>query len=199
LLALLHHAVERKQYAGIRLIVQLGADINGMIPGTGFDRGVLHNAAGWGGLEMVEFLLSLGADPHLRDLTYRSTAIGWAFHNRQRAVVLHLQRFATIFDALRCDAVERVAALLGEHPGRAHARDEAGNPLVCYLHPELERLDEMLQLLAAHGADFNARNPRGETLLDHALARGWMDFADRLRAFGARTGEELGPAPARSG
>ncbi len=62
---MLHRAVDRKQPEGIRLVVELGVDINGMIPGTGFDRSVLHNTAGWGGLEMVKFLIALGADPGL--------------------------------------------------------------------------------------------------------------------------------------
>jgi len=42
---MLHRAVELKHHDGIRLIVGLGIDINGMVPGTGLDRTVLHNAA----------------------------------------------------------------------------------------------------------------------------------------------------------
>lgn len=188
---LLHRAFDAKQPEGLRLIVELGVDVNGMVRGTAFDRSVLHNAAGWGGLDMVELLLSLGADPHLRDQTYHSAPIGWAYHNQRRDVVAYLLRFATIFDALRCDGVERVAALLAENPSLANARDEDGNPLVFYLHPEMERLNEMLRLLAAHGADFNARSQDGKTPLDRALARGWIDFANALRGYGARTAAEL--------
>src|SRR5437762_13240213 len=94
-----------------------------MVPGTGLDRSALHSAAGWGGLAMVKLLLERGADPALRDPTYRSTAIGWAFHNRQKDVVEYLLEFASIFDALRCDGVERVAALLQQDPSLANARD----------------------------------------------------------------------------
>ena len=190
---LLHRAVDARQEDGIRLIVDLGVDINGMVPGTGLDRGVLHNAAGWGGLDMVRLLISLGADLHLRDQPYHSTPIGWAFHNRQREVVEYLLAFATIFDAVRCDGVERVAELLRQDPALAGARDDEGSPLVYYLHPEMERLREMVQLLVAHGADLNVRGKDGRTLLDRALAAGAGDFVDVLRDHGARTAAELPP------
>jgi hypothetical protein len=91
---LLHRALDAKNRDGIRLIVELGVDINGMIPHSGLDRTVLHNAAGWGGLEMVKFLLDLGADPNRRDATYDATPLGWATHNDQREVVEYLKRLA---------------------------------------------------------------------------------------------------------
>jgi ankyrin repeat protein len=185
LIELLHRASGERRQDGVRLIVELGADVNGMIPGTGYDRAALHNAAGWGGVEMVQFLISLGADPHLRDLAYRSTPIGWAYHNRQSATVAALLPYASIFDALRCDGVERVAEWLSADPTLADARDEHGTPLVFYLHPQLERLDEMLALLVAHGADLDARNRKGKTALEVAVAGGLNDFADVLRRYGA--------------
>ncbi len=181
---LLHRAVAAKQEAGIRLIVELGVDINGMVPGTGLDRSVLHNVAGWEGLAMVKLLLELGADPHLRDPTYHSTPIGWAFHNQQHDVVDYLLQFATIFDAVRCDGVERVAELLRQDPALANARDEEGDPLMFYLHPGMARWEEMMRLLVARGADLHARNKDGKTVLDRALASGWADFADAIRREG---------------
>jgi ankyrin repeat protein len=75
-----------------------------------------------------------------------------------------------------------VAALLDEDTSRANARDEDGNPLVFYLHPQMERLDEMIRVLAAHDADFNARDSNGRTLLERAAARGWTELADAVRA-----------------
>ena len=85
LIELLHRAEEAGSRDGIRLLLDLGADINGMVPQTAYDRTVLHNAAGWRGLPMVEFLLSLGADPQRRCLPFHSTPIGWAYHNKQDA------------------------------------------------------------------------------------------------------------------
>lgn len=187
---MLHRALDAKRPDGIRLIVELGVDINGMVPGTGLDRSVLHNAAGWGGLDMVRLLVELGADPGLRDSTYHARPIGWAYHNRQREAVDYLLAFATIFDAVPCEGVERVEALLRQDASLAHARDEDGDPLAFYLHPQMARLDEMLRLLLSHGTDLNARNREGRTALDRALARGWTDVAETIRRHGGRTSAE---------
>ena len=181
---MLHRAVELKHHDGIRLIVGLGIDINGMVPGTGMDRTVLHNAAAWGGLEMVKLLLALGADATLRDLTYHGTAIGWALYGKQRDVVDYLLASASIFDAVRAGGVERVSALLRDDPSLANARDE-GKPLVFRLNPEDPRLEEMIRLLVAHRANLSARDENGRSVVDLALAHGLTDFAEMLRASGA--------------
>jgi ankyrin repeat protein len=183
---LLHRALETRSREGLRLIVDLGVDINGMVPGTGLDRSVLHSAAGWGGLDMVTFLLGLGADPSLPDPTYHARPIGWALHSDQGEVIDYLLQFASIFDAVQCGGVERAAALLDEDPSLANARDEWSNPVVFYLNPE-RRLPDMIRLLLARGADINATNGEGRTLLDRALSQGWTDVAAVVRAHGGRT------------
>jgi ankyrin repeat protein len=185
---MLHRAVDAKQPAGIRLIVGLGVDINGMVPGTGMDRTVLHNTAGWGGVEMVKLLLELGADPNLRDLTYQGTAIGWAMYNGQRDVVEYLLPSASIFDAVRAGSVDRVLMLLEQDPSLAHARGPEGKPVAFYLNPDDPRVDEMIRLLAARGVDLNARDSKGRTIADVALSLGLTEFVDVLRAHGAATG-----------
>lgn len=192
---LIHRAVDATQLDGVRLIVELGVDVNAMIPHSGLDRSPLHDAAGWGTLDMVKLLLELGGDPNLRDCTFHAAPIGWAAYGQQRHVVEYLLAFATIFDTVRCDGVERVAALLREDPSLATAADGDGDPVVFYLHPELTHLDAMIELLTTHGASLNARNHKGKTLLDRALARGAADFANALRAHGARTSAELTGAP----
>ena len=184
---MLHRAVDAKRYDGVRLIVELGVDINGMLPGTGLDRSVLHNAAGWAGLEMVTFLIELGGDPSLRDPTYHATPIGWAAHGQNHDVVEYLLQFAGIFDAVQVGGVERAAALLGDDPSLANARDEAGVPLVFYLHPEMARLKEMIEFLLAHGADFDALDTDGKSAIDRARARGWIDLAGTLMSLSRRT------------
>ena len=82
-------------------------------------------------------------------------------------------------------SIDRVGTLLRLNPSLARAHDEQGIPLVFYLHTDIARLEEMIQVLVAHGADLNARDKDGRTLLDRALARGLTDFADMLRAHGA--------------
>ena len=187
MIELLHRAEEAGSRDGIRLLLDLGADINGMVPKTAYDRTVLHNAAGWSGLPMVEFLLSLGADPQVRCLPFRSTPIGWAHHNGKDDVVARLMEVASLFDAVRCDGVERAAELLRLEPSAANARDEDGSPLLAYAHPELRRQAEMVAMLVANGADVNARFADGATLLDRALSRGLVDYAALLRSHGAKT------------
>jgi ankyrin repeat protein len=184
---MLHRAVGRKQHDAVRLIVGLGVDVNGIVHGTGLDRTPLHNAAAFGDLDLVKLLIELGADPARRDSTYDAMPIGWAAYGRQRDTVMYLLPFAGIFEAVQFDAVERAAALLHENPSLARAVDDSGNPIVFYLHPEMERFDEMVTLLLAHGADLNARNREGQTRLDRALARGMIEFAERLRVYGARS------------
>jgi ankyrin repeat protein len=181
---LIHRAVSARQPDGVRLIAQLGVDLNAMIPNTGCDRAPLHNAAGFGSLEMVTLLIELGADPHLRDLTHRAAPIGWANYGQQREIVEYLLRFASIFDAVRCGGVERVAELLAQDTSLATASDENGDPVLFHLNPESPRLSEMLDLLTAHGADLNARDSKGRTLLDRAVAGEATTLANELRARG---------------
>lgn len=190
--ALIHRAVDARHREGIRLILELGVDINSMEHGTGYDRTPLHNAAGFGDVEIVKFLIGLGADPQLRDFTFGGTAMGWARYGQQRDVIQHLMPQATLWDAVQCDGVERAEAILRETPSAANAPDPNGYSAAFYLHPELTRLDEMIRVLIAHGVDLNARAPDGITPLDRAIARGWTEFAERLRANGARTTAERG-------
>jgi ankyrin repeat protein len=168
------------------LIAGLGVDINGMVPGTGFDRTVLHNAAGWGNLETVKLLLELGADPNLRDLAFHATALGWALYNKQREIVDYLLSSASIFDAVRAGGVERVAVLLHEDPSLADARDQWGQPLAFRLNPDDSRLEEMIRVLVAGGVNLNARDEKGRALVDVALANGLTEFAAVLRAHGVK-------------
>jgi ankyrin repeat protein len=182
---MLHRAVDARQADGVRLILELGIDINGMVAGTGLDRPVVHNAAGGGSLEMVRLLVELGADPNVRDLSFHATAMGWALYNGQQDVIEYLLPFATVFDAVRAGAIERVDLLLRGDPHLAAARDDEGSPLVFYLRPDLPRLDEMIRLLVSHGVDVNARDRNGKTLVAYALAHGVTSFADALRSHGA--------------
>ena len=84
--------------------------------------------------------------------------------------------------------VTREQAVAGrDDPLLAGTRDEEGSPLVFYLHPEMTRLNEMIRLLVKHGADLNAQDKRGKTLLARALAHKFTDSVNALRAHGATT------------
>jgi ankyrin repeat protein len=89
---LLHRAFSANSIEGIRLIVELGVDINGLVPGTGLDRALIHSAAAAGVVPVVKFLIELGADPMLRDSTHGGDAIGWAEHHDRQEVVEYLKK-----------------------------------------------------------------------------------------------------------
>jgi ankyrin repeat protein len=85
---LLQLAAERDRRAAIRLMVELGFDLNELRRTT-----ALHNAAMSGHLEMVRLLIELGADPRIRDTEFNARPIGWAKYNGQREIVKFLKQF----------------------------------------------------------------------------------------------------------
>ena len=186
---MMHRAVSARQAGGVRLIVELGVDINIMISGGGLDRSPLHVATS-AGVEMVKLVLELGGDPTLRDPGYHATPIAWANHGHIQDVVDYLMPLASIFDAVQCGGVDRVKQLLQQNPALAQATDDSGYPVVLYLHAQLPRLEEMIRALIDHNVHINTIMD-GKTRLDLALARGLTEFAAVLRANGASTADEL--------
>jgi len=73
--ALVDIAAERGRIGAIRLLVQLGWDVNARRRGT-----ALHTAAMSGDAELARALLVLGADPTIRDTEFGGTPAGWAHH-----------------------------------------------------------------------------------------------------------------------
>jgi ankyrin repeat protein len=64
--------------------VELGFDVNALgrsdVPVEQEWETALHGAVGEGDRELVDVLLSLGADPTIEDTRFSSTALGWAEH-----------------------------------------------------------------------------------------------------------------------
>jgi ankyrin repeat protein len=176
---LLHRAAHR--FDSIRLVVELGVDINAMVPGTEMDRTLLHNAAAMSTIPVIRFLLGLGADPNLLDLPFHSTPIGWALYHGRRDNAEFLLPLTGIFDAVRCGALDRIVTLLDEDPSRIKAIDAAGNPLPLMLTPMVSNLNAVVALLTQRGVDWTARNKEGVTILDRAAGMGWSELADVLR------------------
>lgn len=82
-------ASARGRVRAVRTLLELGAGVN--VRGTfggpthGVGTTALHHAAEGGHLEVIEVLLSAGADPSIQDDLYGATPAGWAGHNGQPA------------------------------------------------------------------------------------------------------------------
>lgn len=85
---LLQLAAENNKQDAILLMVQLGFDLNERDRTT-----ALHNAAGSGHLDMVKLLLSLGADPTIRDTEFNGVPSGWANYGGHTEVAEYLAPF----------------------------------------------------------------------------------------------------------
>jgi hypothetical protein len=157
---LVHRAVEANHPDGIRLMHELGFALDGTTRhdsvGINLEATPMHNAAWAGNLPLVELLVELGANPHLREANHQATPIGFAHYNRQHHVVAFLMQHATIFEAIAADGVERVDMLLREDPSLATATED-GKPLASFVHDGLTRRDAMIEVLRAHGVDLGAR------------------------------------------
>lgn len=85
-----HKAVKSGRDEAVRLVAELGFDLNAMI----LKRTPMHDAA-WGNhVEMIKLLLQLGADPSIRDGSHNGTPLDWAEYNQQREAAEYLRRVA---------------------------------------------------------------------------------------------------------
>jgi ankyrin repeat protein len=85
---LLQIAAENDKREAIRLMSQLGFDLNEVKRNT-----ALHSAAFSGHLEMAKLLISLGADPTIRDTEFNAMPLGWAQYNEKAEVAEFLKQF----------------------------------------------------------------------------------------------------------
>jgi ankyrin repeat protein len=83
---LVRRAVEANHPEGVRFMASVGFSVDGLAQG----RTPMHEAAWAGDVAMVQLLVELGANPEVRDLSFNSTPLGWAQHNKQAPVVAYL-------------------------------------------------------------------------------------------------------------
>jgi ankyrin repeat protein len=75
-------AAELHRPEAVTLLAELGFDVNAVRRIS-----ALHEAASTGDLAMATLLLSLGADPNLKDCSFESAPLGWAEHGRHQHVI----------------------------------------------------------------------------------------------------------------
>jgi Ankyrin repeats (many copies) len=89
--ALIVWAAGRRDREAVALLADLGFDVNARgrvdVPIEQAWETALHSAAGEGDVALARLLLSLGADPDVRDCRFDSTPLGWAEHFGQQATI----------------------------------------------------------------------------------------------------------------
>ena len=84
-------ALKNEQYEAAALLLEKGADINGLPPGNHEHCTPLHQAVYKNDRNMVDWLLERGAVATIEDPRFNATAIGWAEHFGHAALVKRLK------------------------------------------------------------------------------------------------------------
>ncbi|QFY11440.1 ankyrin repeat domain-containing protein [Nonomuraea phyllanthi] len=83
---LINRAAEHRSPAAVRLLVELGFDVNHLRRAT-----PLHQAAWHDDVDLARTLVELGADPSIEDAEHGSTPLGWAEYGGRHRVAAYLR------------------------------------------------------------------------------------------------------------
>jgi len=168
----LHEAARRGHKALAALLIAAKADVNAHNNRVYWDATPMMYAAAAGHRDVLELLLAKGADPNHQKRTWRVSA-------------LH--------EAVGRNDVETVRILLKHkaNPNVIRRNYAAGAPI----HEAKD--DKMLALLLDHGADINAADHAGRTVLHHAVRWGRAERVAFLLARRAdpNAGDSTGSTP----
>jgi hypothetical protein len=200
------YAYVRHQPAAVDFLLELDGnwDMIGVNNGT-----AMHRAAWAGDIDMIERLVTRGADISNRENPFTATPLSWAQHNRQHEVVAWFRAHCAIdiHDAVCFDFPEHVAARLREDPSSVNRRlDQWDIPRATPLHwaawthiedvdgsHDLDETDraKTVELLLDSGADVNAVSGSGYTPLDIAHASHAASIVALLERHGAKRVADL--------
>jgi ankyrin repeat protein len=173
-------AAQGSKPEAVRWLVEHGADVD-QRSGMGGVREITPlQGAAWGGrTKIVDLLVSLGADPTLRDPEHHGTALGWAdFHGHSETRDWMLEHCGvSLQDACRFGRLEEVRERLDADPSLVNHHDGWATPLdqaAAYGHAALVRL------LLDRGAVPGIRNAEGRTPRERALERHHEEIAALL-------------------
>ena len=146
-------------------------------------------AAVRGRKEVVELLLTEGADPNLVGglVTGGLSPLFWAAYSGHQDIARVLREHGArldMFSACALGDVGEVSALLDADARLANARSKGGetSPLHVAAHVGHE---QVVELLLARGANIKAKDDRGNTPLHEAAAKGHASVVRELLAHGA--------------
>ena len=201
--------------ATVRYLIEKGADAKASGP-QGSD--ALQTAAMKGDAEMLRLLLKKGADPRQKDMagyTALLNALSDPDQERVRVLVdagsdvnvantfagavkngpINLVHMTPLFIAATDAPPDTIKVLLsaGAHPDECDQRKLT--PLMSAMLTDHPNLATIRQLIAA-GADVNAKDQNGESVLDWALKYRNPEIISMLKAAGAKVGKPF-TAPAR--
>ena len=152
---------EKRAVAAARLLLDREADVD--IQGGMETTSTLMDAVEWGYPQLVELLLTYGADVHLRD--------------DRGFTALHLAN----------DETPRIFQLLVDHGADLNARDNDGNSVLLYVPHGGSggKAEDTARMLLDLGADIHSRNNSGETALFRAATQGHCRVIQVLMEYGA--------------
>jgi ankyrin repeat protein len=196
----LHAAAKAGHLQAVRLLLEHGADPNAREAGD--NTYPLHWAAAHGHLEVVRALLDSGGDVRGVGDVHELDVIGWATlyrapgddpaqmdAARRELVGFLLERGARhhIFSAMSVGELGLIQELVEQNPDALDRRLSRFEHGLTPLHFAISRKRyDIVELLIELGADLEAKDMSGQTVLAVAMLRGDREAMSRLHAAGAK-------------